>query len=259
MLVEGKGAVVDVIVGRVVYANGTHLEGLGALGHPRIARGNKIELPAKHAGRSHRLVIALRAGVPIKPPMLAPGRLVEPTTGILKDALFNFNACHAGAVQSHVLPTRDRRVGITGFGIIAPTTVLGLGGNDQLNRLFSRFTKGRILSQSVRLAKSDGGDAMTVHSSLPSQVPVLLLLRDEPFEGLFNIALKFPGFVMTNPPPVVAKECQTSACGIEISSASVLFGIPAAVWFLMARKPFESQANGSLGGIRSTKLLDDLK
>ena len=60
------------------------------------------------------------------------------------------------------------------------------------------------------------------------------MLGDEPFEGLFNIALKFTGFVMTDPPTVVAKECQTSACGIEISSASVLFGIPAAIWFLMA-------------------------
>ena len=72
--------------------------------------------------------------------MPAAARVVEPTTGILKDTFLHFNACHTRTVKGHVLPTGDRSVGVTGTRVVAPTTLgRALRGYDQLDRLLRRF------------------------------------------------------------------------------------------------------------------------
>ena len=100
---------------------------------------------------------------------------------------------------------------------------------------------------------------MTIHATASSQVAVLFLLGNEPFECFLNSPLELAGGFVTDSPTIVAKQGETGGGGVVIAFATVLFGIPTPVRLLIPRKPQKGKTDGALGGVRTTELLNDLE
>ena len=189
--------------------------------------------------------------------MFAAASDVEPLAGIFENGFRDFESGHARAVQRHVLPAGDGGVGVGGLGGVAPAALRALGENDEGDGFFRRCLERGILAHAVGFAERDGGDAVGIHPTRGAvQVSVRLLLSDQPVDSLADVALILVIGGVAGAPAVEAKQREAGAGGVVIAVAAVLARVPAAFGFLVAREPFEREADGAFSGVRAAELVD---